>query len=153
MALEDPGFSERVATIEELLRLVARVVRRHGREILSRFDITPPQFDALVVLVNHEGITMGELCQKMYLACSTATDLIDRMERAGFLERVRDPHDRRVIRLRIKPRGQEVLDAVMDARRRYLAGVPSRLEEQDLEELTRRLRQVYGLMAGEMASG
>jgi len=150
--LEDPGFSERVATIEELLRLVARVLRKHGRDILSQFDITPPQFDALLVLVSHEGITMGELCQKMYLACSTATDLIDRMERAGLLERVRDPHDRRVIRLQVKPRGHEVLNAVIDARRRYLAGVLRRLDDRDLEELTRGLRQVYGLMAGEMAS-
>ncbi|MDI6894994.1 MAG: MarR family transcriptional regulator [Bacillota bacterium] len=151
--MEDPGFSQRVAAIEELLRLVARAVRLHGREILSQFDITPPQFDALLVLDSNEGITMGELCQRMHLACSTATDLIDRMERSGLLERVRDPHDRRVIRLKVRPRGQEVLNAVMDARRRYLAGVLRRLDDQELEDLARRLRQVYGLMAGEMASG
>ena len=151
--MEDPGFSERVAAVEELLRLVARVVRLHGREILSHFDITPPQFDALLVVANNEGITMGELCQRMYLACSTATDLIDRMERADLLERVRDPQDRRVVRLKVRPRGQEILNAVMDARRKYLAGVLGRLDDQELEDLTRRLRQLYGLMAGERASG
>jgi 5'-methylthioadenosine phosphorylase len=151
--VEDPGFSERVAAVEELLRLVARVVRLHGREILSHFDITPPQFDALLVVANNEGITMGELCQRMYLACSTATDLIDRMERADLLERVRDPQDRRVVRLKVRPRGQEILNAVMDARRKYLAGVLGRLDDQELEDLTRRLRQLYGLMAGERASG
>lgn len=149
----DSGFSERVAAVEELLRLVAKVVRQHGREILSQFDITPPQFDALLVVANHEGITMGELCQRMYLACSTATDLIDRMERAGLLERVRDPQDRRVVRLKVRPRGQEILNAVLEARRQYLAGVLRRLDDQELEDLTRRLRQLYGLMAGERASG
>lgn len=132
---------------------MARAVRRHGREILSSFEITSPQFDALVVLANHQGITMGELCQRMGLACSTTTDLIDRMERAGLLERVRDPHDRRVIRLRIKPRGQEILDAVIEARRRYLAGILSRLDGQELEELTRRLRQLHDLMSGEASRG
>ncbi len=145
--MPDPAFSQQVATIEELLRLVSRLVRRRGREILSHFDITPPQFDALLILVDNPGLTMSELCQRMYLACSTVTDLTDRMERGQLLERVRDEEDRRVTRLYVTSHGLEVREAVLRARRRYLAGVLAQMEAGELAELARSLQRVYDLMA------
>ena len=38
---------------------------------------------------------MGELCDKLFLTYSTATDLVDRMENHGYVTRQRDPEDRR----------------------------------------------------------
>lgn len=144
-----PDLANQVATIEELLRSVAKLVRKRGREILSQFDLTPPQLDALLAVAGEDGITMGELCQRMYLACSTVTDLVDRMERGGLVARERDPHDRRVVRLRVLPRGYQVLEAVLEERRRYLAGVLARLDEGELERLAASLRRVYHLMSEE----
>src|ERR1700732_4475617 len=71
--------SEQVTSIESLLRHVSTVIRRRGRNILSDFSITPPQFDALLFLDEHGDLTIGELSNKMYLAYSTTTDLVDRM--------------------------------------------------------------------------
>ncbi len=72
---------ENVANIEKHLRKVDYIIRRKGREILSDFNITVPQFSALQILINYGDMTIGELSQKMALACSTITDLIDRMEK------------------------------------------------------------------------
>jgi len=146
----EASFREQVAVVEELLRLVANVVRKRGRDILSDFDITPPQFQALLVVADEEGITMGELCQRMYLACSTATDLIDRMEKAGLLSRERDQQDRRVIRLQVSPRGHEIMKSVLEARRRYLEGVLAHMDPGEIKALTRSLQQVHQLMSKDM---
>ena len=78
-------FTESVVQVERLLRHVAFIIKRRGRDILNDFDITTPQFLALLVLKEHPGLTMGELCDRLFLACSTATDLIDRMEKNGCL--------------------------------------------------------------------
>ena len=91
---------ELVAEIEGLLREISVVVKRKGREILNEFPITPPQFTALLWLNDEGDMTIGDLSQKMYLACSTMTDLVDRMEKNGLVERVRDDRDRRVVRIR-----------------------------------------------------
>jgi MarR family transcriptional regulator, organic hydroperoxide resistance regulator len=139
-----------VAEIEELLRNVSTILKKRGRDILSNFDITPPQLDALLVLRDHGELTMGELCQKMFLACSTATDLIDRMERNGLIERVRDTADRRVIRLRVLPKGSSVIDEVMDARRSYLVTVLSEIDVADKERLIQSLEQLNYLMTREV---
>ncbi|MGB3367019.1 MAG: MarR family transcriptional regulator, partial [Acidaminobacteraceae bacterium] len=94
--MAEEGIDLRVVNIEENLRLVCGKVKNKGREILSDYDITPPQFNALLTLIEHDGLTIGELSNKMYLACSTVTDLLDRMERNELVVRVRDEKDRRI---------------------------------------------------------
>lgn len=142
-------FDVQVKQIEELLRHVAFIIKKRGRDILSDFGITNPQFNALLVLDSHPNITMGELCERLYLACSTATDLIDRMEKNGLLERRRDPEDRRVIRLRTMPKAKEVIEQVIQARRRYVKSILTKLDEKDIETLARSLQQLHSLMTEE----
>ncbi len=135
--------------IERLLRVLAVVVKKRGRDILSGFDITPPQFNALLHLDEGGDITMGELCQRMYLACSTATDLIDRMERNGLIVRQRDPNDRRVIRLHITEHGTGIIQQVMLARRNYLRSILEEISDEDKETLINSLQQIHALMMSE----
>ena len=139
-------FSDSVVRIERLLRHVAFIIKKRGRDILSDFDITTPQFLALVVLKDRPGITMGELCERLYLACSTATDLIDRMEKNGYLERNRDPDDRRVIRLSITEKGQNIIDQQNNARRRYVDSILKQLTQEEIDQLAQALEKLDALM-------
>ncbi|CAB3391851.1 MarR family winged helix-turn-helix transcriptional regulator [Kyrpidia spormannii] len=122
-----PG-QDLVSEIEEELRFISRIVRQKGREIHVNFQITPPQFEALMLIRDHGVLTMGELSSKMFLAYSTTTDLVDRLERHGLVERLRDPIDRRVVRLRVLDRGLAMIEQVLEARRDYLRGVLARME-------------------------
>jgi DNA-binding MarR family transcriptional regulator len=139
-----------VEEIERLLRHVANIVRQRGREILSQFDITPPQFNALQALIRNQSMTMGELCQELFLASSTVTDLIDRMEKNDLVQRVRDEGDRRVVRLQVKEKGRRVLDEVMGARRAYLATVLAALSVAECSRLRDSLKQIHDLMIVEV---
>lgn len=144
-------FSGSVVRIERLLRHVAFIIKKRGRDILSDFEITTPQFLALVVLKDKPGITMGELCERLFLACSTATDLIDRMEKNGYLERNRDPEDRRVIRLSITGKGKDIISQVINARRRYVESILAQLTQEEIDQLERSLEKLDALMvAGEV---
>ena len=44
---------ETVATVEKELRYIAAIVKQKGREIVSQYTITPPQFVALQWLEEH----------------------------------------------------------------------------------------------------
>ena len=89
--------------------------RRALRKLVSTLhatlpECTPPQVEAISELYTAGPMASGELCQRMGLANSTATDLIDRMERNGLLERVRDTPDRRVIRLRLTDKARRLVE-------------------------------------------
>ncbi|GAA5344888.1 MarR family winged helix-turn-helix transcriptional regulator [Planifilum fimeticola] len=137
---------ELISDIEYLLREMSLLIKRKGREILNHFPITPPQFTALLWLNEEGDMTIGELSQKMYLACSTMTDLIDRMEKNGVVVRVRDERDRRVVRVRMLERGKAIIEDVMKARREYLADILSTFSPEDVESIRKRLSMLYERM-------
>lgn len=143
------ALNDSVTKIERLLRHVAFIIKKRGRDILVDFGITSPQFNALLALREQPNMTMGELCEKLFLACSTATDLIDRMEKNGFLERNRDAQDRRVIRLSISEKGQDVIREVLAARRRYVASMLEKLTSEEIEQLAHSLDKLHSLMVQE----
>ncbi len=139
-------FVSQVEIIEGLLRHVSHVIRRRGREILADTGVTSPQLDALVYLKECPDLTMGELGQRMYLACSTATDLCDRLERNGLVARERDQADRRVIRLKITQKGLGIIDKVLEARKRYLLTILSQIMPEERNQLIKSLSRLQILM-------
>ena len=134
-----------VIKIERSLRHVAFIIKKRGRDILVDFGITTPQFAALLALRENPNITMGELCDKLFLACSTATDPLIGWKN-GFLERKRDSQDRRVIRLSISERGQQVISEVVAARRRYVSSILEKLDEEEISQLAQSLERLHSLM-------
>ncbi|MDF2546989.1 MAG: transcriptional regulator [Anaerosolibacter sp.] len=137
------NFPKNIIELERLLRWVCTSIKRKGREILADFEITPPQFDALVQLIKHGDLTISELSNRMFLACSTITDLIDRMEKNGLVERVRDSKDRRVVRIRVLDKGNKLIDEVLDARRMYLERVLSDVTGEQKDGLILALKLIH----------
>ena len=93
--------AQKILEMEKSLRYISHIVKQRGREILNNYPITPPQFIALQWLRELGDLTIGELSKKMYLAFSTTTDLVDRMEKNELIVRIRDPKDRRVVRIHL----------------------------------------------------
>ena len=137
---------ENVSDIEKYLRKVDYIIRRKGREILSLFDITVPQFTALQILIHDGTMTIGELSQKMDLACSTITDLIDRMEMSDLVIRKRDEKDKRVVKVKVLEKGYEVLEQVLSKRIDYLDGKLVVLSPEDKLNLKIGLEFLYKAM-------
>ncbi len=133
-----------IADIEKSLRHIAGIIKQKGREILTQYTITPPQFVGLQWLFEYGDMTIGELSQKMYLACSTTTDLIDRMEKNNLVERVKDPSDRRVVRIRLLSEGERIIQEVIQKRQDYLENMLEAFSEKetaDFEKLLIKLQQ------------
>ena len=128
-------MNERTIRIEENLRRVCYKIKKKGREILNDVDITPPQFEALQYLRKEDNLTIGELSSRMYLACSTVTDLLDRMERNELVKRVKDENDRRIVRIVVLPRGHELIKLVMENRVNYVESILSELEEDVIDAI------------------
>ncbi|QIZ68572.1 MarR family winged helix-turn-helix transcriptional regulator [Geobacillus subterraneus] len=138
-----------VAELEKLLRYIAANLKQRGREILTNYPITPPQFVALQWLLEEGDLTVGELSNKMYLACSTTTDLIDRMERNGLVSRIRDEHDRRVVRIHLLEKGERIIEEVIEKRQRDLARVLENFSDEEIVFLERCLRKLHQEMTKE----
>lgn len=65
------------------------------RQVLQPFDLTPSQFTLLTLLDTNNGQRLTTLSDRLLVARSTITRLIDQLETAGLVQRVVDPADRR----------------------------------------------------------
>jgi DNA-binding MarR family transcriptional regulator len=145
MKLEDPQkvSGELVASIEKELRYISGIIKQKGREMLSNYKITPPQFVALQWLFEDGDMTIGELSNKMYLACSTTTDLVDRMEKNLLVERVKDPNDRRVVRIHLLEEGERIIEEVIKKRQAYLEGILVNFSTEEIQLLQNNLTKLH----------
>ncbi len=92
-------------------RLVTIARRKSLRDPLSMVceeaQLTPPQMHTLVWLGQEGGLTMGELARRVSVTEKTVTGLVDRLERDELVHRERDALDRRVVHVRLTPRGTQ----------------------------------------------
>ncbi|MFG6148343.1 MarR family winged helix-turn-helix transcriptional regulator [Halobacillus sp. B23F22_1] len=135
--------SSTIADIEKELRYIAGIIKQKGREILDHYPITAPQFVALQWLLEKGDLTIGELSNHIHLACSTTTDLVDRMEKNVLVERVRDPKDRRVVRIHVLNKGKQIIHEVIEKRQDYLHGVLNDMSKEDVERLNQLLSLLH----------
>ncbi len=147
--MNEDRIHENIVEIERHLRKIDYIIRKKGREIITEENITAPQFQALQILINNEEMTIGELSQKMALACSTITDLIDRMEKAELVLRRKSKKDKRVVIVEVLPRGHEILEKVLKKRRVYLRGKMADYQLEEMELLRGQLATLYEAIKNE----
>ncbi|MHC5002030.1 MAG: MarR family winged helix-turn-helix transcriptional regulator [Planctomycetota bacterium] len=100
---------------EELYQAFSELVRGYqfrDREGICCHGLSVSQCYTLEALDGREPATMSELAGRMYLEVSSMTRVVDRLVAAGLAERAADPADRRVCRVRITPKGRDLLATV-----------------------------------------
>ena len=120
------------------LRSHATLVKELDRELEHAHGLPLHEYEVLLLLARAtEGrLRMSELAERVLLSQSGLTRLVDRLERAGFVERVRCKEDRRGLFAVITAEGRTQFAA---ARTTHLEGVRrrflSRLQSGQLDEL------------------
>jgi len=117
--------------LDSLLQRLSVTTHRMKNQFADEIGISRQQFDVLCIIYEKGQITMGELCKEISSACSTATDLADKLEKAGYVERLREKRDRRVVRLNILPKGEKLIKSIIERRAENLSSILDTFDEQD----------------------
>jgi MarR family transcriptional regulator for hemolysin len=95
-----------------LLHDVARLMRKRFEQNARDLGLTRAQGQVLVHLADNEGIHQGALAEKLGVEPITLTRILDRLEKAGLIERLLYRQDRRVRLLRLTPAAHPLIDAI-----------------------------------------
>jgi len=124
-----------IISIEKSIRYISAHVKSHGREILKTYDLSPLQFVALQWAGDKEGITIGELSNRLYLAHSTTTDIVDKLENGGFVRRQKYEKDKRIVLILMQEKGHKVIDEVIAKRISYISDITAHLNAGEKDKL------------------
>ena len=118
------------------LQRTAAIIEHAAHEALRPFGITATQYNVLRILRGSAatGLCGREIGERMITRVPDVPRLLERMEEAGLISRVRDTEDRRHVIARITDEGLRILDAASPAldaiERRFFGGVaPEALQE------------------------
>jgi DNA-binding MarR family transcriptional regulator len=91
-------------------------------------------------------VTMGELSHMLDVPLSTATRIVDWMVERGYVQRMHDPSDRRIVRLGLTENGRELYDTIYHFIRGRIEIILHELtpaERESLITLTHRLLDIF----------
>ena len=117
-----------------LLYLLARashVVSAEFHTILRRVGVSVPVWRVLATLSGSPGETVSGLAESCLLQQPTMTKLLDRMVRDGLVKRLPAARDRRVVRIQMTPRGEAVVNELLEGAKKHEAEVLARHPELD----------------------
>ncbi|TMH11823.1 MAG: MarR family transcriptional regulator [Betaproteobacteria bacterium] len=108
--LESRVIDDHHAALKLWLRLLACTTRVEGvvrNRLRSEFATTLPRFDLLAQLEREpEGLTMGELSQRLMVTGGNITGITDQLEAEGLVKRAPHPSDRRAFAVQLTPTGR-----------------------------------------------
>lgn len=130
------SISER---IERLVSAAVGITAAALAESEGGSDLTLPQWRALVLLEQRGPLRVTDLASEMGTSLPSASRLIRRIERRGLVTTERDEADRRATLVRLTPRGDASISAVMDARRHRIAAALRGRRQPIPEDLSRGL--------------
>lgn len=117
--------------LDSLLQRISNSTHKQKSFFAEEIGISRQQFDVLCIIYEKGQVTMGELCKDISSACSTATDLADKLEKAGYVERIREKRDRRVVRLNILVKGEKLVKTVIERRAGALSQILEAFDRED----------------------
>jgi DNA-binding MarR family transcriptional regulator len=126
---------------------LALVLGPAQERVFGKFGLQRGEFDVLAAL-RRSGppytLIPSELSATLMMSRAGMTSRLDRLEKAGFVERALDPNDRRSFRIRLTDAGFDAVDAAMTEHTANVSELLSGLSEKDLGLLDDVLRKLLG---------
>ncbi|GAA3017913.1 MarR family winged helix-turn-helix transcriptional regulator [Streptosporangium longisporum] len=138
-------------------RDVARLASRLRMLTLQRsdawldLDLTLPQLRVLFAVRRRDGCTVSELSETLGRRLAATSALVNRMVRAGLLQRVSDADDHRRVRLRLTDEAERMLTTTDQRSADRFAAILGRMSAQGRAALAGALSELIELVSADLA--
>lgn len=119
-----------------------------GRELSRQYDISGPQMGILRVIEMTGPCSLGDIQHLTAGHLSALGQKVDRLEAAGWIERGRDPADRRRLELRLTPKARRMLKREPQLGPSRAIQEMSSMTEQEADRVADAMTLVTEMMVG-----
>lgn len=90
--------------------VIAKEITGLYRPLLEELDITYPQYLVMMVLWEHQRLTVNQIGEKLFLDSGTITPMLKRLEAKSYIVRQRKIEDERVVEISLTDEGERLQD-------------------------------------------
>jgi len=118
-------------TIREWMDVFMHRSMRGWTRFAKSTGLSMPQFSILMQL-HHKGLCgMSEISERFDISNAAASQLVEKLVHAGYLERAEDPSDRRAKLLKLSPSGAKLVDEGINERYRWMDELTKNLSAEE----------------------
>ena len=123
------------------LYAASRAATAAYRPYLEKARLTYPRYLVMLVLWENDGISIGELGERLFLDSGTLSPLLKKLEADNLVKRYRDAQDERVVKVKLTPHGRALEEAMAEMRRKLSCKLA--LSADQANDLRDRVRQLF----------
>lgn len=134
--------ADRALSLWVKLARASSIFGRLSARDIERYGLTQPQFSVVEALGHLGPLTIGDLGKKMLVTGGCMTVIIDNLERDGLVERIRSAEDRRVIKVGLTTKGNELFTNIFRQHAARITELASVLTEEEQVQLSQLLKKL-----------
>jgi DNA-binding MarR family transcriptional regulator len=127
--------SEAVKKIGVLQRQLAKTMRTHAFKHWMTLSLSTTQVKSLFCIVENERISSKKLAEMLDVTPANVTGIVDKLIEQGFVRRLENSEDRRVVFLETTDEGKKLISNLEQMATEHTAKMLSGLTEEELNHL------------------
>ena len=141
---EDGGEARPDPDLGTYVSSLANAVYKGIAAEVARYDLSPLDIQLLMICLERNECAATQLAQLLPVDASRISRIVTGLADRGLLRRRRLRSDRRVVMLRLSPRGQELTVLVTEHMQAYYARLTHGLNEREMRAFARTAQRISG---------
>lgn len=138
-------FGELKNSLGFLVRIAQVKIFKEFYVAMADAKLKPGEFSTLWIIGLNPGYRQGTIAKSLNIKPAHMTKLVDRLVRAGFIERVVPPNDRRSVRISLTIEGQEFVNHHRAQFINFHASERANLSEEEYNQFVSLLKKFNNL--------
>jgi len=134
-----------ISHLDNLLPVLVKHFQIPDLHKLLGIKVTFQQYLALNILIKKGKCMVSDLSKNLGVALSTMTELVDRLAKKQFVEKIKDLRDRRIVWINLTEKGARIIQEINKKKQRYILNILEKLTEKErrlLIDILERVSQV-----------
>lgn len=128
--------------INKYASILYRISQTYYDEQLTPFHISSGQQFFLLRIHKHPGISQQELAEKGFYDKGTTARAVKKLEKESYIVRKADPNDKRIIRLYVTKKGEELMPIIDEVIASWRGIITDGMSKQEAEAIERGMQRI-----------
>jgi len=144
-----PSLLEFAEKMQGIMPIIIREFAKRQANELYTGKITLPQFLILDFLHKKDESKMKDLAYFMHVTTAATTGIVARLVKYAYVQRVFDPGDRRIIKIRLTAKGAELVKRVNQQRRQMIIKIFGQISPDERQNYLKILLRIHDILTQE----
>lgn len=128
------------------IRRLIQANELYTKELNKKYHVSSAQLNCILTLHEYGPLPPSKIAGHIMVKSSTVTGVVDRLEKKGFVERMRNSPDRRVITIQLTEAGKKLAqNAPPPIQQKIIDGL-KQTENAKIEQIVRSLNMLTGML-------